>query len=105
MQLEVKSVLGPIIFPAAIGAESAELAEGVSVGFSPPSANFLDAGLEDVAVAAFDHTGADGQVEGRGAGIVELVGAIPQVAECTGAFLSGTSAGSSRVRRVASTLG
>jgi hypothetical protein len=65
----VKSVADPIVIPAEIGAESAELAEGVSVGGGPPSAGFFEAGLEVVAVAAFDETRADGQIEREGAGI------------------------------------
>jgi len=35
------------------GAESAELAEAVELGFGPRGAGFLDAGMEGEAVAAF----------------------------------------------------
>ena len=44
---------GPNSVPAKISAQSAELAEGVTVSFGPPSAGFLDTGLMDVAVGAF----------------------------------------------------
>jgi hypothetical protein len=52
----------------------------VGVVLGPPSASFLDASLEYVTVAAFDQAGAYGQIEGQSAGIVELVGAIAQIA-------------------------
>ena len=41
----------------------------------------LDPGLKDVAAGAFDQAGADGQVERGGAGVVESMGAIAEVAE------------------------
>ena len=64
-----------------IGAERAELAHGVDVDGGPPGTGLFEARLEDVAVTAFDQTGADGQVVGEGRGIVELVGAIAQIAQ------------------------
>ena len=77
----MKSVAGPIDIPAEVSAEGAELAEGASVGFSPPGGGLLEAGLADVAVATFDQAGAAGQVEREGAGVIELVGAVFQIAE------------------------
>ena len=44
-QLEVKSVAIPIVFPEAIGAEGAELAEGVGVEFGPPGVGLFNPGL------------------------------------------------------------
>ena len=40
-----------------------------------------DPSLEDVAAGAFDQAGADGQVEREGAGVVESISAIAEVAE------------------------
>ena len=56
----MKSVFGPVKVPLAIGAQSAELAHGMDIAGGPPSAGFLDARLDDVAVAALDEAGADG---------------------------------------------
>ena len=79
--MEVMSVFGPVVFPLVVGADGAELAEGMSVFFGPPRPRLLEAGLEDMAVAAFDQAGADRQVVGQGVGIVELVGAVLEVAQ------------------------
>ncbi len=77
----MKSVFLPVVFPLEVGAQSAELTEGVSVNFGPPGAGLFEASLEDVSVAAFDQAGADGQVVRQGVGVVELVGAIAEVTQ------------------------
>ncbi len=67
--------------PLAIGAEGAELAEGVGVGLGPPGAGFFEPGLQDVFMATFDQAGTDGQVVRERVGVIELFGAILQVAQ------------------------
>ena len=56
----MKLVAGPVFFPKAIGAEGAELAEGVGVGLGPPGPGCFEPSLQDVAVATFDQTGTHG---------------------------------------------
>jgi hypothetical protein len=66
--------------PKAVGAEDAELGEGFGVLGEPCGAGLFEAGLEYVAVGGLDHAGANGQVLGDGAGVVEVVFATVQVA-------------------------
>ena len=40
-----EAIFSPVIIPLAIGAESAELAEGVGVEFGPPDAALFNPGL------------------------------------------------------------
>lgn len=79
--------------PAQVGSEGAELAEGVNVGFSPRGVGRLEAGLADVAVAAFDQAGGVRRGERAGAGAAELVGAVVQITQRarTAPFFPGTS--------------
>ena len=51
----------PEMAPEAVGAEDAELGHGVGIFREPCGAGLFEPGLEHMAVAAFDHPGADGQ--------------------------------------------
>ena len=63
-----------------VGAQDAELGEGVGVGGQPGGAGTFEPGVQDVLVAAFDETAADGQFPGDGPGVVQRVAPVIEVA-------------------------
>ena len=63
-----------------IGFEHPEVGDLVGVSWQPSGASFFEAGLEDMAVTAFDQAGADGQTQAQRAGVIQAVQAVAQVA-------------------------
>lgn len=55
-----------------VGAQDAELGEGVSVDGQPSGAGAFEPGVEPMLVAAFDEPAADGQFAGDGPGVVSV---------------------------------
>ena len=55
-----------------VGSGDAEVEHGLGVGFFPPATGEFEALLDDVAVSAFNFTGADGQLPGSGRGVIQL---------------------------------
>ena len=52
--------IGPEVFPEMIGAQDAELSDGIGVGWQPGGARTFESGMQDMLVARFDEAGTDG---------------------------------------------
>ncbi len=63
-----------------VGAQDAELGDGVGVGGQPGRARSFEPGVENVLVAAFDEPAADGQFSGDGSDVIQRVAPVAQIA-------------------------
>jgi len=71
---------GPIGLPVVVSAGDAQGEHIFGMFHAPPSSGPLQALLRDIAMRAFDLTGADRQILGQGVPIVQLIAAIAQIA-------------------------
>ena len=66
--------------PLVIGSEDTQVGDLVGVVGQPGGARLFESGLEDMAVAAFDHPRADRQTQRQGTGIVQAIEPVAQIA-------------------------
>ena len=71
---------GPIGFPVVVSAGDAQGEHIFGMFHAPPSSGPLQALLGDIAMRAFDLSGADRQILGQAVPIVQLIAAIAQIA-------------------------
>ena len=64
-----------------VGAQDAELGEGVGVVGQPGAAGLFEPRVQDVLMAGLDEAAADGQIAGEGPGVVQAFEAVAQVAQ------------------------
>ena len=66
--------------PAVVGTHGAQVQHGLGIVDCPPCAGKFEPFLDDIAMSALDFPGADGKISGDGRPVVELAGAIGNVA-------------------------
>ncbi len=78
----LRPALFPIGFPQPVLSHDAQVQHGLSHIFPPPGSWTLEARLYEIAVGALDRPRTDGQVQGEGSRVVQLLQAIGKVAPC-----------------------